>query len=156
MGLSAGVRRQLSTARLMDMLEGSATSTLNRLTERPGDGSSFACQSYSLRDATLVMLSGRVNRDALRAMGFIECMTHSVRDRHCIIDFRNVDLLESSGIAELMPLLMMHGNGNSQVMLSGVGYAIRQMLRMADVKTTAVFMDDRQLLQRIREENRHD
>jgi anti-anti-sigma regulatory factor len=83
----------------------------------------------------------------------VECLLDSVRDRHCIIDFRNVDLLESSGIAELMPLFTHTGPRGSFVFLSGVGHNIKQMLRMAEVDSTAETINDRQLLERISKES---
>jgi N-acetylglucosaminyldiphosphoundecaprenol N-acetyl-beta-D-mannosaminyltransferase len=156
MGLSRRVRQQLGTARLLDLLEGTAGSALEHLSGRGVAESAFGCASYALGDATLVMLSGRVTGDALRDMGFVECMLHSARDRHCILDFRSVDLLESSGIAELLPLLTKPAADHARVMLSGVGYSIRQMLRMAEISSSAACIDDRQLLAHIRAENGHD
>ncbi|WOJ92168.1 WecB/TagA/CpsF family glycosyltransferase [Congregibacter variabilis] len=153
MGMSSQVRRQLTAARLMDLLENDNKGTLDRLSVRPTDLASFACQSYALKDATLVMLSGRINRESLSEVGFVECLLDSVRDRHCIIDFRNVDLLESSGIAELMPLFTHRGPKGSDVFLSGVGHNIKQMLRMAEVDCTAEIINDRQLLERISKES---
>ncbi|MDP5071567.1 MAG: WecB/TagA/CpsF family glycosyltransferase [Congregibacter sp.] len=154
MGMSSQLRRQLTAARLMDLLENDNKGTLDRLASRPTDFASFACQSYALKDSTLVMLSGRINRDSLTEVGFVECLLDSVRDRHCIIDFRNVDLLESSGIAELIPLFTHTGPNGSSVFLSGAGHNIKQMLRMAEIHSTAEIINDRLLLERISKENR--
>ena len=71
------------------------------------------------------------------------------RDRPCIIDLRNVDLLESSAIAELLPLLSIETGPRGRVCLSGVSYRTRQMLRMAAVPCTAEIIDDSELLARI-------
>lgn len=149
MGMSPRLRRQLTAARLMDLLETDSTGTIDRLAGGADHATSFSCQSYALRDATLTMLSGPVSRETLRELGFVECLLHSVRDRHCIIDFRNVSLLESSGIAELMPLFTHAGQNGSAVYLSGAGHNVRQMLRMAEIDSTAKLMSDQQLLERI-------
>ena len=156
MGLSPCVRQQLTAARLMDLLEGEAGDALTRLTQRPNSCESFSCQSYSLDDATLVMISGRVTREALRDIGFVECLLDGVRDRSCILDFRNVDLLESSGIAELMPLLKAGAEGTGAMYLSGVGYGIQQMLRMAEIETSATIINDKDLLTLITPEQKND
>ncbi|WP_439105574.1 WecB/TagA/CpsF family glycosyltransferase [Congregibacter sp.] len=153
MGMSTQVRRQLTAARLMDLLENDNGGTIDSLAGRSDGPASFSCQSYALKDATLSMLSGRVNRESLSEIGFVECLLHGARDRHCIIDFRNVDLLESSGIAELMPLFTHSGQAGSAVYLSGAGHNIKQMLRMAEIDSTAEIISDRQLLERISKES---
>ncbi|MEE4278701.1 MAG: WecB/TagA/CpsF family glycosyltransferase [Halieaceae bacterium] len=146
MGMNEGVRRQLRAARLIDLVDGDTHGALAGLSLKASRGNDFCCQSYSLGDSTLVMLCGRVNREQLQQMGFVECLLHSARDRRCIIDFRGVSLLESSGIAELLPLIAREARGNAEVLLSGVGYRVQQMLRMAEVELTAGVIDDRALL----------
>ncbi|MEO0438330.1 MAG: WecB/TagA/CpsF family glycosyltransferase [Pseudomonadota bacterium] len=153
MGMSRRVRQQLSAARVIDLLEGDTRGALQRLTERSTNGSEFSCDSYALGNASLVMLSGRVNRENLSTLGFVECLLHSVRDRCCIIDFRNVDLLESSGIAELLPLF--NREQQDQVLLSGVGHSVKQMLRMTEIENNASLIDDSELLALITKEHDH-
>ncbi len=155
LGLSPRIRKQLAAARLLDLLDGSDTGALDQLTRRPMGKDSFSCQSYSLSNATLVTLAGRVDRESLAGLGFVECMLHSVRDRTCIIDLRNVDLLESSAIAELLPLLGMDAQQSGRVCLSGVSHGTRQMLRMADVRVSADIIDDAELLAKISSEAPH-
>ncbi len=156
MGLSPRVRQQLTAARLIDLLEGEAHGALAHLARRADAEGAFSCQSYALEDSTLVMLSGRITRDSLREIGFVECLLHSVRDRSCILDFRNVNLLESSGIAELMPLLTAGVEGKGTMYLSGVGYRIHQMLHMAEIETSARIINDPELLAQITPEQNHD
>jgi N-acetylglucosaminyldiphosphoundecaprenol N-acetyl-beta-D-mannosaminyltransferase len=149
MGMNDRVRRQLRAARLIDLVDGDSRGALAELSTRTPRGNEFHCQSYALGSSTLVMLSGRVNRDKLREMGFVECLMHSARDRRCIIDLRGVSLLESSGIAELLPLISREAQGNAEMLLSGVGYRVQQMLRMAEIKVTAQTIDDRALIAHI-------
>ena len=148
MGMSAAMRRQLRGARLLDLLEvGSNTKgALNSLSAGPQAGAPFRCRSYMLRDEALFMISGRVNRDNLAAIGFTECLLHSARDRRCIIDLRDVELLESSGIAELMPLFQPRDGYAGDVLLSGTGYSVKQMLKMAELDYDARFISDQALL----------
>jgi N-acetylglucosaminyldiphosphoundecaprenol N-acetyl-beta-D-mannosaminyltransferase len=156
MGLNNRVRRQLTAARLLDLVDGEASGALTTLAGPAAPGDGFHCQSYSLGDATLVMLSGRVNRENLATIGFVECLLHSVRNRRCILDFRGVSLLESSGIAELLPLLQRPGNHRTEVLISGATYRVRQMLRVADIALDARLIDDAALLDAITEDGRHD
>jgi N-acetylglucosaminyldiphosphoundecaprenol N-acetyl-beta-D-mannosaminyltransferase len=149
MGLQPAVKQQLAAARLLDLLDGHSKLAIDQLANRPVDSMAFACQSYALGNATLVMLSGRVNRESLSEMGFVECLMQSVRDRYCIIDFRNVELLESSGIAELLPLFTLPKTTQSGVLLSGTSHNTRQMLQMAEIDSNAELIDDRQLLEHI-------
>lgn len=146
MGLSPRVRKQLAAARLMDLLDGTVDGALGCVTRRPKGDGTFSCQSYSLANTTLVTLAGRVDRESLASMGFVECLMHSARDRTCVIDMRNVDLLESSGIAELMPLLTRDDDASGSICLSGVSHGTAQMLRMAEVAVTAGILDDTALL----------
>jgi N-acetylglucosaminyldiphosphoundecaprenol N-acetyl-beta-D-mannosaminyltransferase len=155
MGLLPGVKRQLAAARLIDLLDGHTRLAIDQLAKRPADAMAFACQSYALGDATLVMLSGRVNRESLSEMGFVECLMQSVRDRDCIIDFRNVELLESSGIAELIPLFTLPATPESAVLLSGAGHNIRQMLQMTEIDSNDRFIDDQELLDCINRGNQN-
>lgn len=153
MGLSARLRKQLAAARLLDLFSsdgpGDDEGALDRVTRRPTDFERFSCRSFSLSNATLVTLAGQVDGASLRALGFVECLLPAARDRPCIIDLRNVDLLESSAIAELLPLLSVEAGPRGRVCLSGVSYRTRQMLRMAAVPCAAEIIDDSELLARI-------
>ena len=154
MGLLPRVRKQLAAARLLDLFNSDNFNSdnegaLDRLTQRPTDCDRFSCQSFSLSHATFVTLAGHVDGESLRGLGFVECISHSVRDRLCIIDFRNVDLLESSAIAELLPLLDLDPRRRNRLCLSGVSYRTRQMLRMADVPIGAEIINDLELLAQI-------
>jgi N-acetylglucosaminyldiphosphoundecaprenol N-acetyl-beta-D-mannosaminyltransferase len=148
MGMTPRLRRSLAAARLLDLLEGSHrdTNPLGQLAAESNPAQPFQCRSYMLDDAALLLLSGRVNREALRAVGFVECALHNARGRRCIIDLRNVSMLESSGIGELMPLLELGQPGNGEVLFSGVGHGIAQMLRMAEVARDVKQIGDRYLL----------
>lgn len=156
MGLSSNLRRKLSAARLLDLIDlGHSTSadSLDRLAPNKDNTSEFFCESYALENATFVVLGGRVSRDRLREIGFVECLLQSSRDRSCILDFRHVTLLESSGISELMPLLTMPALDSSEVLLSGAGFNTKQMLRMAEIESSAQFIEDTALLKRLSQEN---
>jgi exopolysaccharide biosynthesis WecB/TagA/CpsF family protein len=155
LGMNPQVRRQLTAARLIDLVDGSAQGALSKLTLEASADRSFQCRSYSLGASTLVMLSGRVNREQLAQIGFVECLLHSVRDRRCILDFRGVSLLESSGIAELMPLLTQAKAGGGEVLISGAGHNTLQMLRMADLDLKARVIGDNALLAHITEDSTH-
>ncbi len=146
MGMNSHVRRQLTSARLIDLVDGDRLGTVDHLGDSGMRQRDFHCQSYALGDATLVMLTGRVTRERLTEIGFVECLLHSVRDRRCIIDFRSVTLLESSAIAEMLPLLSHEARGDEQVLISGAGFKVAQMLRMADIDVTAEVIDDETLL----------
>ena len=153
MGMHARVRRQLTAARLIDLVDGTAQGALSKLTLETSADRSFQCRSYSLGASTLVMLSGRVTREPLAQIGFVECLLHSVRERICILDFRGVSLLESSGIAELMPLLAQSNAGAGEVLIAGAGHNTLQMLRMADLDLKARIIGDDALLAHITEDS---
>lgn len=155
LGMSAGLRRQLRSARLLDLLQGGRGRAIDALAGDLGSSGQFGCRSYSLRGRALVMLSGRVDREALAALGFVECLQSALRDRRAVIDLRNVTLLESSGIAELLPLLAMRRDGCALVAFSGADYAARQMLRMAGVGAGTRCIDDQELLTLISEADSH-
>ncbi|WP_439100785.1 WecB/TagA/CpsF family glycosyltransferase [Congregibacter sp.] len=156
LGIRPQLRRQLTIARLMDLLEQYSRGSIDSLAGQPAPHTILNCQSYALENATLTLLGGRVNRASLCDLGFVECMLHSIRDRHCIIDFRRVNLLESSGIAELIPLLTYTGGAYSTLYLSGVSDSIRQMLRMSEIDYTATVISDNELLGLISQGSRMD
>ncbi len=150
LGLRRGVRRQLAACRVVDLLgEVQSTNSLTALTRAPGQALSAAsCRSFLIGNTSLIMLSGRIDASSLDRLGFIECMQHSARERDCIIDLRNVGLLESSAIAQLHPLLS-GANGQRGVMISGAGENVRQMFRIAGLEDRGRFINDSNLLQRI-------
>jgi N-acetylglucosaminyldiphosphoundecaprenol N-acetyl-beta-D-mannosaminyltransferase len=151
MGMRPRLRRALAAARLLDLLEACdhGQDALHKLTDEDSGSQPFSCRSYIVGDAALLLLSGRVSRDALRAVGFVECAMGNARGRRCVIDLRNVSMLESSGIGELIPLLEADGGENNSVFFSGVSHGTRQMLRMADVAKDVRQIDDQQLLKLI-------
>jgi N-acetylglucosaminyldiphosphoundecaprenol N-acetyl-beta-D-mannosaminyltransferase len=149
MGMRPKLRRALAAARLLDLLEGSdrGLDPLRELAGNDDEGRQpFSCRSYIIGDSALLLLSGRITRESLRAVGFVECAMVNARGRRCVIDLRNVSMLESSGIGELIPLLEADGEDNHQVLFSGVSHGTRQMLRMAEVAKDVRPIDDQQLL----------
>ena len=151
MGMSAGLRRQLRGARLLDLLENSSGDAIKALAGSPLKGE-FAVRNFLLRDHALIMLSGRVDRPSLRDTGFAECLQSNLRDRDVVIDLRNVTLLESSGIAEWIPMLEPGDGRRGTLSFSGVDHGARQMLRMAAVQDRSRCLDDRTLLRLITED----
>jgi len=153
MGMNRRVRHQLTQARLIDLVDGDTRGALSRIGIAATGRQAFHCRTYALGQATLAMLAGRVTRERLSELGFVECLLHSARDRRCIVDFRAVSLLESSAIAELLPLLAMPGTGSTGVLISGAGYHTLQMLRMAQVGVSARVIDDNELLELLTEDD---
>jgi anti-anti-sigma regulatory factor len=150
LGMSKGVKRQLAACRIMDILgEDGNGDTLSTLSYTP-QGSRLqetGCKSYVMSQTTLIFLSGRVNGDGLNALGFMECLQHATRDRTCILDLRNVTLLESSAIAELYPLMArQQENRSGAIMISGADANARQMFRMTGLGEQVLFIDDQTFL----------
>lgn len=150
LGLSKRVRRQLAACRVVDLLgDVKAANSLTALTGSPGQTHGAAsCRSFLVGNTSLIMLCGRVDAAGLNVLGFIECLAHSARDRYCIIDLRNVGLLESSAIAQLHPILSGITDSGS-VMISGAGDNIRQMFRMAGLDHKDRFISDKDMLSHI-------
>ena len=159
LGMSKGVKRQLAACRIMDILgeEGNGD-TLSTLSYSP-QGSRLqetGCKSYVMSQTTLIFLSGCVNGDGLTALGFIECVQHASRNRTCVLDLRNVTLLESTAIAELYPLIVdQQESRNGAILISGADANARQMFRMTGLAEQVLFIDDQTFLASIAAEGQH-
>jgi ABC-type transporter Mla MlaB component len=147
LGITERLRRDLATTRVLDVLhtgEGDALDTLGRASL--GNTGSFSCRSYVLEDASLICLGGKVSGRDLADLGFIECLEHSARDRDCIIDLRNVSLLESSAIIALGPFLPWRAGTSARVLFSGASANVLQMFRMVGLGEPEHFIGDSDLL----------
>ena len=102
--------------------------------------------AYVLEDASLICLGGKVSGRDLADLGFIECLEHSARDRDCIIDLRNVSLLESSAIIALGPFLPWRAGTSARVLFSGASANVLQMFRMVGLGEPEHFIGDSDLL----------
>lgn len=161
LGMTNAIKRELSACRIMDVLgENSSGSTLNALNESADNGRSRrpGCKSYIMGATGLVFLSGHIDGPGLAGLGFVESLRHSARDRTCIIDLRDVSLLESSAIAELYPLISaIQSSRNGRILISGAGANVRQMFRVSGLEQPVQFIDDTALLAYIAtEEANHD
>lgn len=150
LGMSKGVKRQLAACRIMDILgEDSSGDTLSTLSYSPlgGRAQETGCKSYVMSQTTIIFLSGRVNGDGLSALGFMECLQHSTRNRTCIIDLRNVTLLESTAIAELYPVIVdQQARRDGAILISGADANARQMFHMTGLGEQVLFIDDQTFL----------
>lgn len=150
LGVPKAIRRLLAACRVMDVIgDGHNGDTLSTLSYSPRvqQQEATGCKSYVMSNTALMFLSGRVDGTGLAGIGFVECLLHAARDRTCIIDLRNVSLLESTAIAELGPLITAHQqNGDGAIMISGADANARQMFRMTDLGDTVIFIDDTTLL----------
>ena len=153
LGMSKALQRRLAAGRVMDILgENLQGNTLSALTSAPatGEGEAPGCRSYVMGNTALILLSGVVDGEGLASLGFVECLQHTARDRVCILDFRNVSLLESSAIAELHPLIAaQQASPEGQILVSGAVANVRQMFRMSGLDQPIRFIDDRLLLETI-------
>ncbi len=161
LGMTAAVKRQLAACRLMDVLgENQEGNTLNALNSKAGKRAKqgLCCKSYMMGNTGLIFLAGRIDGDSLARIGFVESLRDSSRDRTCILDFRDVALLESSAIAELYPLIKsLQESEKGEILVSGAGPNIRQMFRMAALEKPVRFIDDTALLAMLATgENTHD
>ena len=69
------------------------------------------------------------------------------RHRTCILDLRNVTLLESTAIAELYPLMIgQQERRDGAILVSGADANARQMFRMTGLGEHVLFIDDRTFL----------
>jgi exopolysaccharide biosynthesis WecB/TagA/CpsF family protein len=150
LGMTPRLERQLAACRVIDILGRSQGSTLSNLDAGISAGAGqLSCRSYVSDDSALIFLGGTVDDDALRGIAFGECLSHTARDRTCIIDLRNVSLLESSAIATFEPFL--DGNREGRVLFSGASDNVRQMFRVAELNAPASFISDKQLIGKISE-----
>jgi N-acetylglucosaminyldiphosphoundecaprenol N-acetyl-beta-D-mannosaminyltransferase len=153
LGMTASVKRQLAACRIMDILgenqEGNPLNALNSKPANPGD-QTFSCKSYMMGNTGLIFLAGRLDGESLARTGFVESLRDSARDRTCILDFRDVFLLESSAIAELYPLITsVQASEHGEILISGAGPNIRQMFRMSALEEPVRFIEDTNLLDRL-------
>jgi N-acetylglucosaminyldiphosphoundecaprenol N-acetyl-beta-D-mannosaminyltransferase len=159
LGLPKAIKRLLGACRIMDVVgENYNGNTLSTLSYSPHDKHALqtGCKSYVMSNTALMFLSGTVNGEGLAGIGFVECLLHTARDRTCIIDLRNVTLLESTAIAELEPLITSHQTtGDGAIMVSGADANARQMFRMAYLGENVIFIDDITLLASIAAEGQH-
>ena len=150
LGVPKSVRRLLAACRIMDVIgDNHSGDTLSTLSFSPNGSKELepGCKSYVMSNTALMFLSGRVSSEGLSRLGFVECLLHSARDRTCIIDLRNVTLLESSAIAELVPLIASHQvNGDGAIMISGADANAAQMFLMTGLGGNVIFIDDKTLL----------
>ena len=147
MAISPRLRRELAATRVLDALnaqEGNALSAL--VPDSRTSGSELRCRSYVLEDCALTFLGGRVDRSGLDALGIVECLEHTARDRDCIVDMRNVTLLETSAIIALQPFFSGTGVNRGRVVFSGLNNAVLQMVRMAGLGEPQNCITDQMLL----------
>jgi len=153
LGMSRALQRRLAAGRVMDILgENLQGNALSALTRAPATetGAAPGCRSYVMGNTALILLSGVVDGEGLASLGFVECLQHTARDRVCILDFRNVSLLESSAIAELHPLITaQQASREGQILVSGAVANVRQMFRMSGLDQPVRFIDDHLLLETI-------
>lgn len=159
LGVPKAVKRLLGACRILDVVgENHNGNTLSTLSYSPHDkhAQETGCKSYVMSNTALMFLSGRVNGEGLAGIGFVECLLHAARDRTCIVDLRNVTLLESTAIAELEPLIASHQTtGDGAIMVSGADANARQMFRMTGLGESVIFIDDITLLASIGAEGQH-
>ncbi len=147
MAIPRRVRRDLAATRVLDALQASEGNTLAALVPgTQGAGSEPLCRSYVLDDCALTFLGGRVSRRGLEALGIIECLQHTARDRDCILDLRNVTLLETSAIIALQPFFTGSGVEGGRVVFSGLNDTVLQMIRMAGLGEPQNCITDQMLL----------
>jgi N-acetylglucosaminyldiphosphoundecaprenol N-acetyl-beta-D-mannosaminyltransferase len=150
LGVPKAVKRLLGACRIMDVVgENHNGNTLSTLSYSSHDkhAQETGCKSYVMSNTALMFLSGLVNGEGLAGIGFVECLLHAAQDRTCIIDLRNVTLLESTAIAELEPLIAAHQTtGDGAIMVSGANANARQMFRMTGLGASVIFIDDTTLL----------
>ena len=147
LGITERLRRDLAATRVLDALHAGEGDTLDTL-GRAGSANNghFSCRSSVLDDAALICLGGKVSGRSLADLGFIECLEHTARDRDCIIDLRNVSLLESSAIVALRPFLCGRPGSSGRVLFGGVNANVLQMFRMAGLGQPENFVGDDEFL----------
>ena len=150
LGMSPAVKRHLAACRIMDVIgEGRGDNTLSALAQAPVDQGTrdTGCNSYVMSKTTLVFLSGHVSGDSMDRLGLVECLHHAARDQTCILDLRNVQLLESTAIARLQAAVArVYERAQGAILISGAGPNVRQMFRMTGLGGSVIFIDDSTLL----------
>ena len=147
MAIPRQLRRDLAATRVLDTLQALEGNTLTVLGSdvRPR-GDELICRSYVLDDCALIFLGGRVTRNGLDSLGIIESLQHTARDRDCVLDLRNVTLLESSAIALLQPFFATANAVGGRLVFSGLNKTVTQMLRMAGLGEPQNIVNDSMLL----------
>lgn len=157
LGLSPSVKRHLAACRIIDVIgEGFSGNTLSALAQAPENLGihETGCSSYAMNRTTLIFLSGRASGESLDGLGLFECIAHAARDRTCILDLRNIALLESAAIARLQAAVVdVYERGEGAILISGAGPNIRQMFRVTGLERSAIFIDDSTLLASISAES---
>lgn len=150
LGMSKGLKRQLAACRILDVVgEGSQGDTLTTLSfsAQSAQLQDTGCKSYVMSQTTIIFLSGLVSGDSLKQLGLVECLEHATRNRTCILDLRNVTLLESTAVAELHPMLSaQHQRRDGAILVSGAGANVRQMFRISGLDESVLFIEDKTLL----------
>jgi anti-anti-sigma regulatory factor len=147
MALPRRVRRDLAATRVLDALEAREGDTLAALgADARAMRDQLTCSSYVLDDCALTFLGGKVTRAELDALGVIECLEQTARDRDCILDLRNVTLLESSAVVALQPFFASREFGEGRMVFSGISPAVAQMFQMAGLGQPENCVDDAMLL----------
>lgn len=153
LGMSGAVKRELSACRIIDVITDSHVGDTISTLSSGKSTQDISCKSYVMSDTTLIFLSGRVDSEGLGQLGFIESLKHAVRGRTCIIDLRDVTLLETSAIATLHDFFEteLEEKGGA-VLMSGMSANVRQMFHMAALGDSVLFINDKTLLALIAEE----
>ncbi|MFT5335080.1 MAG: N-acetylglucosaminyldiphosphoundecaprenol N-acetyl-beta-D-mannosaminyltransferase [Halioglobus sp.] len=159
LGVPKAVKRLLGACRILDVVgENHNGNTLSTLSYSPHGkhAQQTGCKSYVMSNTALIFLSGQVSGEGLAGIGFVECLQNAARDRTCIVDLRNVTLLESTAIAKLEPLIASNQpSGDGAIMVSGADANARQMFRMTGLGESVIFIDDTTLLASIAAEGQH-
>lgn len=152
LGLNKSVKRHLQACRVLDLLGqtqqgNNALSAISYVDQQAAPATEIGCNSYTMNATTLIFLSGRVDGHSLDGLGLIECMQHAARERTCIIDLRNVTLLEPTAITKLQTLINeVLKQGSGAIMVSGASEDITQMFQATGLDNNLIAMDDATLL----------
>jgi N-acetylglucosaminyldiphosphoundecaprenol N-acetyl-beta-D-mannosaminyltransferase len=148
MAIPKRVRRDLAATRVLDALQAREGDALAALVNdnAQGSASELTCRSYVLDDCALTFLGGRVSARGLQSLGVIECLEHTARDRDCILDLRNVTLLESSAIVKLRPFFSSGGPEGGRVVFSGLNDTVLQMIGVAGLGEPQNCITDQMLM----------
>ncbi len=152
LAIPARLHRNLAATRVLDALEAGERDTLGALSadERaslPG----LSCRSYVLDDCAVIFLGGRVTRDELLSHGVMECIEHNARGRDCVLDLRNVTLLENSAVTALAPFFAGGTKESGRIIFSGITPAILPMIQVAGLGGPQDTVNDSMLLDIISE-----
>jgi N-acetylglucosaminyldiphosphoundecaprenol N-acetyl-beta-D-mannosaminyltransferase len=148
LNIKPAVRRRLEAGRIMDACQRHTTSF--KALRMPGaDAASTStgmnCRSYVLEDAALIYLSGRVDGNALARLGFDICVADMSRNRTCVIDLRDADLLESTAVAHFYRIVQALPDSAHKIYFSGVGAQARRVFELAGVTKSLDLITDERL-----------